>query len=106
MTDSPILAVAACENIESALALGRALVEAGLAACSTAIPGAISIYRWEGKLEESSEVVLLIKSRKEKRQALESRILELHSYSTPEFIAIDIDAINAKYRDWLLSMTP
>lgn len=105
MTDSPILAVTTCADMDAALNLGRSLVEEGLAACSTALPGAISIYKWEGKIQEGREAMLLIKSRKRQQAALEARLIALHSYSTPEFICLEIDSVNSKYLEWLLSVT-
>jgi periplasmic divalent cation tolerance protein len=89
-------------NPEEATRLGRTLVEERLAACATLIPGAQSIYRWQGEVESSSETLLIIKTGPEQLAALEARLHELHSYQTPEFLVLDVDAASQPYLDWLL----
>jgi periplasmic divalent cation tolerance protein len=88
-------------NPEEATRLGRTLVEERLAACATLIPGAQSIYRWHGEVESSSETLLLIKTGPEQLAALEAHLLELHSYQTPEFLVLAVDAASKPYLDWL-----
>lgn len=82
-------------------AIAHALVEEGLAACVNCIPGIRSIYRWEGKIEESEEELLLIKTRAEIFSGLEKRIRELHSYSVPEIIAVPLVNGSDAYLSWL-----
>ena len=89
-------------NPDEAARLARTLVEERLAACATLIPGAQSIYRWQGAVESSSETLLLIKTGTEQLAALEARLHELHSYQTPEFLVLDVDAASQPYLDWLL----
>ncbi len=86
---------------EEAERLGRALVEEGLAACATLLPGARSIYRWEGKVEEAAEVVLLMKTDAAHLAALEARLHALHSYETPEFLALPVAWGSRGYLEWL-----
>ena len=81
--------------------LARALVEERLAACVNQIGPIQSVYRWEGKLEESVEQLLIIKSRKELFPALEKRVRELHSYSVPEIVALPIIDGSPDYLRWL-----
>jgi periplasmic divalent cation tolerance protein len=88
-------------NPEEAARLGRTLVEERLAACATLIPGAQSIYRWQGEVESATETLLLLKTGPEQLAALEARLRELHSYQTPEFLALAIDAASQPYLDWL-----
>lgn len=88
-------------NAEEAALIGRALVEERLAACATLIPGAESIYRWQGEIETTSETLLLIKTGPEQLAALEARLRELHSYQTPEFLVLKVDAASQPYLDWL-----
>jgi periplasmic divalent cation tolerance protein len=83
--------------------LARTLVEEQLAACATAIPAVQSIYRWEGKIESSTETMLLLKTSLEQLPALEARLHELHSYQTPEFLVIDVESGSRPYLDWLQS---
>ena len=81
--------------------LARALVEERLAACVNQIGPIQSLYRWEGKLEESVEQLLIIKSRKDLFPALEKRVRELHSYSVPEIVALPIIDGSPDYLRWL-----
>lgn len=88
-------------NPEEAARLGRALVEERLAACATLIPAVQSIYRWQGAVESATETLLLIKTGAEQLAALEARLHELHSYETPEFLVLDVDAASHAYLEWL-----
>lgn len=86
---------------DEAARMARILVEEGLAACATILPGAQSIYRWEGKIESAAEVLLLIKTRVPQLEALEARLQALHSYQTPEFLVLPIEQSSAGYLAWL-----
>jgi periplasmic divalent cation tolerance protein len=88
-------------NPEEAARLGRALVEEGLAACATLIPAVQSIYRWQGAVESATETLLLLKTGPDQLAALEARLHELHSYQTPEFLVLNVDAASQPYLDWL-----
>lgn len=88
-------------NLDDARSLGRALVEERLAACATLIPGIESVYRWKGELETSSEVQLLLKTSTAKLAALESRLLELHAYETPEFLVLPVETGSRQYLAWM-----
>jgi periplasmic divalent cation tolerance protein len=86
---------------DEAARLGRALVEERLAACATLLPPVHSIYRWQGKIESSAETLLLLKTAIEQLPALEARLHELHSYQTPEFLVLEIEAGSHSYLQWL-----
>jgi periplasmic divalent cation tolerance protein len=88
-------------NPEEAARLGRALVEERLAACATLIPAVQSIYRWKGEVETATETLLLLKTGPEQLAALEARLLKLHSYETPEFLVLGVEAASQPYLDWL-----
>ncbi|MEI9968491.1 MAG: divalent-cation tolerance protein CutA [Terracidiphilus sp.] len=88
-------------NAEEAARLGRTLVEERLAACVTVLPSAHSIYSWQGKIESTDETLLLLKTATYQLPALESRLQELHSYETPEFLVIEIEAGSESYLKWL-----
>jgi periplasmic divalent cation tolerance protein len=90
-------------NPEEAERLARVLVEEQLAACATLVPNVRSIYRWQGKVEDSCETMLLIKTGVEQLVALEARIHALHSYETPEFLVLAVDAGSAGYLGWLMA---
>lgn len=83
--------------------LARALVEEGLAACATMAPGVESIYRWEGKVETATETLLLLKTEEAQVAALETRLRQLHSYTTPEFLVLRVEAGSQGYLEWLTS---
>jgi periplasmic divalent cation tolerance protein len=98
--DARIVLTTAADQDEAAR-LARTLVDEGLAACATIIPGAQSIYRWEGKVEHATEVLLLLKTRVPQLEALEARLHALHSYLTPEFLVLPIEQGSAAYLEWL-----
>ncbi len=77
---------------DAADGLARTLVESRLAACVSVLPSMQSTYRWEGKLEQSNEALLLIKTRSDRVPALRERLLELHPYELPELLGVPIDA--------------
>jgi periplasmic divalent cation tolerance protein len=81
--------------------MGQKLVEERLAACATVISGAESIYRWEGKIETAEEALLLLKTETERLEELEARLLALHTYTTPEFLVLKVDAGSQAYLQWL-----
>ncbi len=86
---------------EEADQLARALVEARLAACATLLPPVQSIYRWQGAVETATETLLLLKTAAEQLPALEARLHALHSYQTPEFLVLRVEAGSPGYLDWL-----
>jgi periplasmic divalent cation tolerance protein len=86
---------------EEANRIGRTLVEERLAACATLIPAVQSIYHWEGKIESSTETLLLLKTGPAQLPALEDRLHELHSYQTPEFLVLNVEAGSHPYLEWL-----
>jgi periplasmic divalent cation tolerance protein len=88
-------------NSEEATRLGRTFVEEGLVACATLIPAIESIYRWKGKLESAVESMLLLKTSTAQLTALEARLHELHSYETPEFLVLPIEAGSRGYLAWM-----
>ena len=77
------------------------LVEKQVAACVNLVPGVRSIFRWEGKIDEEAEVLAVIKTTRGGYAALESAILELHPYDTPEVLAIPVEAGTAGYLKWV-----
>ncbi|MFA7331823.1 MAG: divalent-cation tolerance protein CutA [Candidatus Delongbacteria bacterium] len=81
--------------------LGRQLVEEGLAACVTLLPGCVSVYRWEGEMQEEPECLLLIKTLDERLDDLELRLGQLHPYELPEFLALEPAAVSDGYLGWV-----
>ena len=88
-------------NPEEAARLGRALVEERLAACATLVPAVQSIYRWQGQIESSTETLLLLKTGPDQLAALEARLLQLHSYQTPEFLVLAVESASHPYLEWM-----
>ncbi|MBP6327909.1 MAG: divalent-cation tolerance protein CutA, partial [Dokdonella sp.] len=74
-----------------------------LAACVSQLPGVRSTYRWQGQVECADEVLLLIKSTRERYPALAARLRELHSYELPEIIAVDVSVADPAYQAWVES---
>ncbi len=88
-------------NVDEGRRLGRTLVEERLAACATLIPAVESIYHWEGAIESAGETLLLLKTTTAQIPALESRLIALHSYNTPEFLVLAIESGNEGYLAWM-----
>lgn len=85
-----------------ARALARTLVEARLAACVNIVPRIDSVYRWEGRIEEDAEQLLIIKTSDVRVSALGDELLRLHPYDVPEFVVIPIGETSDAYGAWLL----
>ena len=88
---------------DDAVRVVRALIEERLIACGNLLPGARSLYRWEGRIADEPEVVVLMKTRKQDWAALLSRLHELHQYQTPECLALPVDSGAPRYLEWLES---
>jgi periplasmic divalent cation tolerance protein len=100
-TSSARIVMTTVVSPEEAARLGRALVEERLAACATLLPAVHSIYHWKDKIESSSECLLLLKTASDQLPALETRLHELHSYQTPEFLVLAVEAGSHPYLAWL-----
>jgi periplasmic divalent cation tolerance protein len=96
-----IVVLVTAPSAEDAAKIARALVEERLAACANIVGDVRSIYRWEGKVEDDSEALMVIKTREELFDKLEKRVKELHSYSVPEVIALPIAKGSPEYLKWL-----
>lgn len=92
-------------NEEEGAGIARALVEERLAACVNIIKPVRSIYRWQGKIEDDSEVLLIVKTDKKFFGALKERVRKLHSYTVPEIIALPVIDGSEDYLKWLQEVT-
>lgn len=90
-----------CPDAETAGRIARALVAERLAACVNILPVTESVYRWQGKVESTSEFLMVIKSEKRAYRAIEKHILALHPYELPEVIAVPVADGLAGYLAWL-----
>ena len=86
---------------EEAARVVRTLVEERLAACGNLLPGVRSFYPWHGEIQDQREVMAILKTRKQDWPALMSRLYELHSYETPECLAIRVASGAPRYMAWL-----
>jgi periplasmic divalent cation tolerance protein len=102
---SEAVTLVACKDRKQAAAIARALVGEKLAACVTIVPGVASIYRWEGRVEEAREVLLVIKSRGALSKKLVARVRALHSYQVPEVVTLPVSAGNPDYLRWVRQST-
>ena len=101
VADEPVVVLLTAANGEEAVRLADMLIGAHLAACVQILPEMESVYRWQGKIERQPEVLLLAKTVRSKFEELEKQVRALHSYETPEIIAIPIVAGSTPYLDWL-----
>ena len=101
--DVVVLTTLASED--EAVALVGALLERRLVACGTVLPGARSLYRWEGTLADEREAVVLLKTTRARVAALEAAFAELHPYAVPELLALPVVAGLARYVGWVASET-
>jgi periplasmic divalent cation tolerance protein len=102
MTDTRLILVTASPRAE-AKRIAHALVEERLAACVNLVGGVHSAYRWKETVETADEVLLLIKTRQEKIDAVRTRVHELHSYEVPEFLVLDVTEGSSAYLEWIAS---
>ncbi|PWC15540.1 divalent cation tolerance protein CutA [Brenneria roseae subsp. roseae] len=105
MSDRPVCdaVVILCTAPDESCAqqLARLLLEAQLAACVTLLPGAQSLYYWEGRLEQQTEVQMLIKSDISHQQALLAHLKHHHPYETPELLVLPVVGGDSDYLTWL-----
>jgi periplasmic divalent cation tolerance protein len=96
-----ILIFCTCPDADEARRIAHELVTCRLAACVNILPSIESIYRWQGQVESAHEVLLLVKTLRERFSELQRRIIQLHSYDTPEIIAVPIADGLEKYLAWV-----
>ena len=90
---------------ERAAEIARVLVEEGLAACGNVVPQVRSLYRWEGKVQDEAEALLVLKTTRGRLEALRGRVLALHPYQVPEVIALAVEAGHPAYLEWIAAST-
>ena len=95
------LAITTLPNLAEAKKLARALVEEKLVACVNILPGATSLYWWEGKIQEEGECLLLMKTYQTKLAALKTTLPQKHPYSCPELVFLPIDEGHPPYLQWI-----
>jgi len=103
MAQQALVVITTLGSEADARALLTALVERRLIACGTMFPAARSIYRWDGKVTEESEVVVLLKTDASRWEALRTGVEHLHPYQVPELLALPVTAGLERYLSWLAS---
>lgn len=101
----PIVLLISVPSRSIGLAIAHSLVENRLVACAQFGKSITSIYRWKGKIEESEEFILTIKTHRGLFKKIEEQILRLHPYDIPQIIALKVDSISSSYYDWLCEET-
>ena len=99
--DQAIVVFMTAANREEARRLAEMLVDRRLAACVQIMPEMESVYRWQGKIERQTEVLLLAKTVSAKFVELEAEVRRVHSYETPEIVAFPLTAGSRPYLEWL-----
>lgn len=92
-------------DIRVARKLARAALEARAAACANLVPSLESHYRWKGKLETSSEVLVIFKTLRRLLPVLEATVRAVHPYDTPEFVVLPIESGSERYLAWVTEST-
>ena len=100
-----VVVLVTCGSEEEASKIAHALVDERLAACANIISPIRSIYRWQGKILDEREWLLVVKTRETRFQDLEKRVKSLHSYQVPEIISLPILAGSLSYLNWLEETT-
>ena len=88
---------------EEALRLAELLVEQQLAACVQVLPEMLSVYHWDGAMQRDAEHLIIAKTTRERFAQLEQAVRAVHSYATPEIIALPVVAGSAPYLQWLVN---
>jgi periplasmic divalent cation tolerance protein len=103
--NKPVLIYSTFPSAEVAEEIGRGLVEEQLCACVNIIAGMTSIYRWEGKIAQDSEVIMIIKTRKDLVDAAIGAVRKRHPYTNPALLTLPVDGGSADYLAWLVAET-
>lgn len=99
----PLICFSTAPSVELAEKLAQALLERQLAACVSFVPGATSVYVWQGKVCQDAEVWMMIKTTPQAYGALQQAWMELHPYEVPELLAVSVAEGLPAYVQWLFS---
>ena len=101
MSDGVRLILSTFDNEGTATSVIHVLLDEGFIACGSIVPGVRSIYRWKGKVEESAEVQVILKTTAEKASQCMARLRELHPYEIPEIIELEPSSMGDPYAAWI-----
>lgn len=99
--NAPLLVLSTCPDAATAQHIATRLVESKLAACVNILSGLRSVYLWQGRTHDESEVMLLIKTRQDAYERLEATLVALHPYELPEVLAVPILNGLSDYLAWI-----
>lgn len=99
------MAYITCPNKKEALKIAHAIIEEKLVACANIIDSVTSVYEWEGKIQQESEVILIAKTKNELFDQVKSRIEKIHSYDCPCIVRLPIDGGTEAFINWIKSST-
>ncbi len=105
MNTQALVVLITVPTAEAGEQIARALLNAGLAACVNFVPSIRSLYIWQGKICDDTEILLLVKSKKELFPSLEQAVKSIHPYQTPEIITIPITDGSQAYLEWINEVT-
>lgn len=97
----PVIALSTIDSQEGAASLATGIVTAGLAACVNIVPGLTSVYQWQGKIEQASEYLLVIKTTSDRFEQFKAWLSNHHPYDCPELVAMEITDGLPGYLEWL-----
>ena len=100
-----IIVLTTVASEDEAVRLVRTLLDRRLVACGTLLPGARSMYRWQGKVADEREVVVMLKTRSARLESLQNAFGDLHPYKGPELLALPVSAGLEKYLEWINTET-
>jgi len=103
--EAPIFVYTTYPSLVEAEDAGRAMVEAGLAACVNILPEMVSIFRWKGQVERATEVVMIVKTRAALKEQVAAKVRETHPYETPAIIFLPTGGGDLNYVRWILDET-
>jgi periplasmic divalent cation tolerance protein len=92
-------------SVVEAEATGRSLVERRLCACVNILPGMVSLYWWQGKIDRGDEVVMIIKTRAALAEAVRAAVRQMHSYTTPAILVLPVESVDPDYHAWIVNET-
>jgi periplasmic divalent cation tolerance protein len=101
LSEQVLVILVTVENQKEAIKIGKGMVNAKLAACANIIPRIQSVYQWKGKVVKGQEVLLILKSTKNRYRALERAIKTMHTYEIPEIIALPVEEGLDQYIKWV-----
>jgi periplasmic divalent cation tolerance protein len=101
--ERPVLVYTTYPSLVEAEQAGRYLVAQGLAACVNILPGMRSIYRWQGRIENADEVVMIVKTRAARQEQVAAEVKRMHSYDIPAVLFLAAEGGDADYVNWIFS---